>query len=595
MSGDNFHPKKKGPRWKTSIGKHKPIVAGLIIALVAIAGIISGVVLFLGEEGETTFIMGGYYPNPAVGQVYALEFIDPLQTVILDGDPFILKQIAETLFTEKWTGNYYDNVPHLVEEYEWNDPENPTELTCTLRKGIKFHDGTPLNATAVKWNFDRLQRLLNSTDFIYPYVWYHADGTLILNETIVPSEYTVKFVLNKPYVSFIALLTFPHTSIVSPRSTPENRVLNVLNETLIGTGPYIYESNVIHWEKPYLNTTTTLIANHNYWGRPKPTIDKFIFLSANITYSNELFLSGKTDYAIGSDLYLEDYHNNPRIIVDEYVGREISYVNINNKKIDTPMRKAISYALNYTALLEVYAKCVMRPVERAKSPLSKGTLYANWEDFDVPIYDVQTARQALLDAEWPGTTGLTADDNINLGNEWEEIANSTNPLGTYNYSISYSLVDLLGPELIDFWILTLKENLEQIGVKMEFIFMTIVDFYETLTETDMSALLWYPDFNDPCNNIDPWFSTEVDGWNNNQHTNDSLVQQWIEEGLVETNPVVREQIYYNIQKRLIEEVYPVAWICSNIYYDIYRSNLRGWQERGREAGSLRYLYFKNKL
>ena len=44
-------------------------------------------------------------------------------------------------------------IPVLAESYTFND--TATQFTFKLRKGISFHDGTPLNADAVKTNIDR--------------------------------------------------------------------------------------------------------------------------------------------------------------------------------------------------------------------------------------------------------------------------------------------------------------------------------------------------------------------------------------------------------------------------------------------------------
>ena len=66
-------------------------------------------------------------------------------------------------------------------------------------------------------------------------------------------------------------------------------------------------------------------------------------------------------------------------------------------------------------------------------------------------------------------------------------------------------------------------------------------------------------------------------------TNDALVQQWMEEALEETYPIARKQLYYQIQERLIEEVFPVIWLYSNKKSDIYVSNLRGWQSNDMKA------------
>jgi ABC-type transport system substrate-binding protein len=54
----------------------------------------------------------------------------------------------------------------------------------------------------------------------------------------------------------------------------------------------------------------------------------------------------------------------------------------------------------------------------------------------------------------------------------------------------------------------------------------------------------------------------------------------MEEALEETNNTVREQIYFNIEKRLIEEVYPVIWCETYFVYDTYVSNLHWTPDLG---------------
>jgi peptide/nickel transport system substrate-binding protein len=569
MSQKELKSKKKGFK-KVLNELKKPIASGSIVASIAIAGIIGGIYLINSNRIGGTFIMG--YGG-------GLQAIDPLIALYYE-DPIVITQIAEPLFNEKTnqTTNYHENAPHLAQNGIWSP--DLLNFTCTLREGIKFHDGTQFNAAAVKWNFDRLQNFSNP---FLTYMWYHPDGTQILNRTEVVDNYVVRFVLNKPFVPFQSLLTSPQAYIVSPVSTPKNRFLNVSTEKIVGTGPYIYESNIM-----FVNTT--IIKNEKYWGTPKPTIDKFIFLSVTNVESNEKFLAGETDYAAGNDSYFEAYTNDPSIVVDDFVGQEFDYLGMNNQRINTTMRKAISYALNYSAILELHDFYSHGSQIRCRSPLPLGTLYSNWEDFNVPYYNISIARQVLKDANWPGTESLTVNDNINAGNEWETLATGLTPLRIYN--ISY----VLGRDTFRDQLPTIvQENLKQIGVKVDVLGLVSIDYHNNLfaSNLDFFWVGWLIDYNDPANTINALFSSKIDGTSNYQQTNDTIVQEWIEEGLVETHQMQRAQIYYNLQKRLIEEVYPIALLFSSVWYDVYRLNLRGWGNWG--AGAFKNLYFKFKL
>ena len=171
-------------------------------------------------------------------------------------------QVTETLFDFDYSGKQPILIIVLAKSYKWNDTDNPTELTCSLRKGVKFHDGTPFNATAVKWNFDRIHRLV---EVWYGYILRLPDGRWIVNETQIVDEYSVRFVLNEPFVPFLQLLTHTITSILSPKSTPANKTINIETETLVGTGPFTYDGYESH-------NNITLTPNPHYWGK-KPNIN----------------------------------------------------------------------------------------------------------------------------------------------------------------------------------------------------------------------------------------------------------------------------------------------------------------------------------
>jgi len=81
------------------------------------------------------------------------------------------------------------------------------------------------------------------------------------------------------------------------------------------------------------------------------------------------------------------------------------------------------------------------------------------------------------------------------------------------------------------------------------------------------------DYNDPHNMLFTLYHSSE----NYLNINDSLVDQWIEEGIKETDPDLRRQIYYQIQERLSEDLYPLVWLITEKQIIIHISNLKGLQ------------------
>ncbi len=577
-------PKKKIPGKKVRLADHKKtVVGGGLVAAVAIAGIIGGIII-LGEIDE---ISGD---TLVLGVTGTLNYLDPIEGWSESSSAILTQIVTEALFAMEGIHNSSRLIPNLATGYDWS--LNKTELICYIRESVDFHDGTPFNATAVKWNIDRIQRL--SADPIDSWggssparLWQFTDGTWIINETKVLDEYTVKIVLNKPFAPLLSLLAMPLSLMLSPSSTPENDFNGIIPGTLYGTGAFIYSE----YEE---DTHVTLSPNPDYWGG-RPAFDNVIIkLYPNDTARYEAMLSGELSFTFAG----KPWSDEKRVLLMNTTGIELERspgpyqgwfsITMNNKVINATMRKAISYAFNFSAYVSLFDK-FYKPVSsifppiRSESPLPKGTLYSHWGSFDMPYYNISIARQALKDANWPGTAGLTANDNITAGNEWEMVANSLTPLATYNHTSPIGGIDEhLYP--------LLNETLKQIGVKLELALISFEEAYDMLWEVGnfsrdmfgiaMSPYAWGMDYNDPYTMINPMFSSKADEVMNFGQVNDTLVQQWMEEAVEETNETVREQIYFNIEKRLIEEVYPVIWCEMYGTYDTYVSNLHWTPDLG---------------
>ncbi len=550
-------PKKKIPGKKIKFADHKKtIIGGGLVAAVAIAGLIGGFIIIGGIDEEEVVLKIGTYALP--------DWIDPLEAwwphVHMDAT-------CEGLFTINVSTENSEVIPNLASSFNWSD--DSLNFTCTLRQGVRFHDGTPFDATAVKWNFDRINGLIDN--LVYPYLWELPDGRPIVNETQVIDDHTVRFVLNAPFVPFKNLLSSWTAYILSPTATPANDFLDMNTEKLVGTGPFKYDSY-------NENVNMIITANPDYWGG-KPKIDNLILKVFNLSFPLKALLSGEIDQVRGqffNKTTINMLKDHPSFTVQEKDAPNLRSIVMNNKLINTTMRKAISYAVNYSAINQLTNEVTKQDVVRAKSPLPEAILYYNITGISTSYYNISIARQALIDASWPGTANLTANANISTGNEWEMIANSSNPLATYNYTWIQGFM----PQFYENHTgIVLTENLKQIGVKVEPVGITHQEYFWHFQELfgyhrnmfELTFTYWVADYNDPNSFINPFYTNENIG-----QVNDTLVQQWMEEALEETDEAERALLYYKIQKRLIEEVYPYVWIQSSIFNNVHVSNLQDW-------------------
>ncbi|MFX1327701.1 MAG: ABC transporter substrate-binding protein [Promethearchaeota archaeon] len=544
--------KKKIPKIKEY---KKSITIGGIIGTLAIAGLVIGIVIFPEASKRGRLIAG-----------VSLD-IHNIDTLLAHEDRYICNQIAETLFENDYSGATSRIIHNLAIGSDWS--LNATELTCYLRDDVKFHDGTSFNATAVKWNFDRIYNLIDLT-VIFDYLFLFPDGRWIVNETRVLDEYTVKFVLNAPYVPFQQLLTHHSTGILSPTSTPFNRTISKHTEKLIGTGPFIYGSYIP-------NVNLTLYPNQNYWGQ-KPKIDEFVVLiySSGEDLWND-FLGKEIDmlfpmfFTRNPNISINTLITDPDFIIPETFSTNYRYIAMNNKLINLTMRKAISYAINYSYMVEE----ILPPAVRARSPIPEGILYSNTTAFEVPNYNITKARQILIDELGPFNSrvaSLTANENITAGNEWERLV--TEGVEIAKYTLDYKP----GHRVLEGLATPVPDNLKQIGIKV--ILSTNWSFpYQLFTSG------WPYSYNDPHDAMINYYSTT--NW---VQLNDSYIDKWIEEGVKETNPNLRKQIYYKIQERVIEELYAYIWAFSARGSFVYVSDLRGWQSNPFKL-SLKTVYF----
>ena len=573
MSVNHKTPTKKIVKRK--IFRNPIFIAGLTI-IIALAGIFSGLFIIFSFDVPKERILYASHPGVIGG-------LDPLQTWV-PTDIEILSQVAEGLFAHERVNGTYQVIHNLAINYSRN--ENATEYVFELRENVSFHDETPFNASAVQWNINRIYNLIDLMHWGQAQFWlFDGNGSQIINRTEILDEFLIKFYLNRPYVPLPALLASQHAYMLSPTSTPENNFIDITGD-LVGTGPFIFDS----WSS---QDKVIFTANPDYWNG-KPKYDKLIFkksLTSEAKYS--ALLKGEVNMYSGysnqlaefefsnNTLYnnndiLESYINDPNIIVQEGPSAaNFLYLLMNNHLINVTMRKAISYAFNYSALIDEWLN---GHGVRPKSIIPEGILYSNNTNIVLPYYNITIARQTLKDANWNGTAGLTVNDDVSTGNEWELKAESSTPIAIYNFTYIHFTaqpVEMFPLLLFDM----LKDCLRQIGVRVVPAKITTYGeyfdiFFNNLDRLELSYIYFFPKFSDPSSITNILCSNKSTDYNYCQ-INDQEVQEWVEDALEEIDEQARAQLYYQIQKKLVEDVFPMCYLFCKNNLNVYHKNIQG--------------------
>jgi len=138
-------------------------------------------------------------------------------------------------------------------------PEGKT-VTFKLRQGVKFQDGTPFGAEAVKFNFDRMQ------DPKFPSARRSEIGPIQKVTVVDPS--TVQISLEKPYSPLLYILTDRAGMIVSPAAAQKEGINFALHP--VGTGPFRFVEKIPQ-------DHVMLERNPDYWTKGQPYLDRIIY------------------------------------------------------------------------------------------------------------------------------------------------------------------------------------------------------------------------------------------------------------------------------------------------------------------------------
>ncbi|CAM3448719.1 ABC transporter substrate-binding protein [Deinococcus deserti] len=307
-------------------------------------------------------------------------------TVGLDADPPRLDPTLSTAFVDRQVLNQiFDKLVDLDQNLKivpalaksWKITNGGLTYTFTLRDGVKFHDGTPLNAAAVKYSLERHMTLENSG---------RKNELKAVKEIKVVNPTTVQITLKQPFAPLLGVLSDRAGMIVSP--TAAQKAGENFQNAPVGSGAFEFASRK-------RQDNITLTANASYWDG-KPKIDKLVyrpFPEGDVRLAN--LLSGAVQVITPIDPKdISRMDKNDKFNVMNYSG--LSYYGIWFNVTRAPFNsKAARQAVAATIDREAVAKVVFHnTVEPANGPFAPGTPAAA-KNARIPKPNLPLAKQKL--------------------------------------------------------------------------------------------------------------------------------------------------------------------------------------------------------
>jgi peptide/nickel transport system substrate-binding protein len=251
------------------VGMVVPLAAAAALLLAACSGNSSssssagGPATASSSAGASTGTSAPGSANPTVDQEVAgcpakggTLTVDLDEQVLPDLDPSytpeaaayrVIRGVFDSLVYEGSNGTF---TPWLATK--WTANATDTAYTFTLRKGVTFSDGTPLNAAAVKYTFDRIESPAEGSLFAIALLGPYA-GSVVNN----PYSVTVNF--KTPYPGFLEAASQAFLGIVDPTAAAKEGTVG-FGAHPVGSGPFEITANVADQE-------ITEVRNPNYtWG-----------------------------------------------------------------------------------------------------------------------------------------------------------------------------------------------------------------------------------------------------------------------------------------------------------------------------------------
>jgi peptide/nickel transport system substrate-binding protein len=229
----------------------------------------------------------------------------------------------------------------------WTVSPDSKTITFKLRKGIKFTDGSPFNADAVKFTFERLQRVGSKSPI------FETFKNVIKMEA--PDDLTFLMTLKEPYAPIFHDLQTEYGGILSPSAVKAAN--DDIGRAPVGTGPYRLKEwqtgqKIVLERYPDHAWPPALFAN-----RGAPYIQERVYKVIPDTASQLAALeAGEIDVLGLAAKDVPKYQNDPRFKIYDSLTAGLTYLGFDAKRkpFDDPkLRHALAQAVNKQEIVDV--------------------------------------------------------------------------------------------------------------------------------------------------------------------------------------------------------------------------------------------------
>jgi len=479
------------------------------IAAAAVVAVMAGAPA---QAARDSMNIAGYEKNHTM-EPYQTSSRQMLQMGYMIWDPLVLRDAD--------TGKI---LPHVA--ISWETP-NDRSWKFKIRKDVKFHNGNPLTAEAVKWTIeDRILNPERKSPRLPNFKW--------VKSVEVVDDYTFVIHTHEPYA--LALERLNTLYIMDPKWGKEHD-FQYIQEHAMGSGPYKWVS----WTK---GSSVVLVRNENYWMKGVPAIKNVTIkvVPEAATRLAELF-SGGVDVSLNLLLdQVPGFKSQPNYKVLNFPIIRIDFWQFDSmgRASDSPVkdvrvRKAIAHAVDRD---KIVTKLV-----RNEGYIVNGPMSPHHFGYDETIkwykYDPKLAKKLLAEAGYP--KGFEID-------LWQYADHQTLP----NQAAMQMLAKV-----------GIKVNLKNyIGNNQQ-----MAKLRRTGKITGIGNFNWgsYNIF-DADAILFPFF--DMKSFNN--YTGDEELSKMLTEARNSVDPKFRAAIYKKAQKRIIDQVYWMPMFGVKRFYGVHK-------------------------
>lgn len=414
----------------------------------------------------------------------------------------------------------------------WEVSPDGKSYTFHLRQDVKFHDGTPFNAEAVKFNFDRIKdpatKASISLNEIGPY-----------ESTEVIDEYTVKINFKTPFAPFLSNAAKVDLGFVSP--TAVKKYGDAYPQNPVGTGPF-------KLAKLTPSTQVEFVKNPDYNWAP-----------ANAGHQGPAYL----------DKLTVKYVDEESTRVSVLQSRQVQVADIIPPQNLVALKADKNFNVQETELLQVNFSLYLNQQREPWNDVSMREAFRAALDIGTAVKTIYlgTSKQAwspLSPQQFAYTPSLenTYKQDVNKANEildrlgWKMGADGYRSKNGKRLTVEF--IDTQGNrekrlDLISIFI----QQLKQVGIELKIVSLPSGTYSERRLKGEYDLVAGSQFSGDP-DILRQLFSTKGPvGPNNIARANDPQLDQWLEEGYLETDPEKRKSIYKKVQEHIIQNVYSI--------------------------------------